>query len=114
MGSRFSSQWPPVMPSAGPLTCMCGPGTMPCVDGIAQVHIGIPAGADIANGGEPGQQGGARVGHALDGLFRVRLGQLEVGIEVGLAGDVGVHVDQAGHHRHAAEVNHFVSRLGGH
>ena len=48
-----------------------------------------------------------------DGLFRVRLRQLEIGVEVGIAGDMGVHVDQPGHHRHVAQVNHLVSRLGG-
>ena len=53
------------------------------IDGIAEVDIGVPARADIANGGEAGEQGGAGIGDALDGLFRVRLGQLEVGVEVG-------------------------------
>ena len=31
IGNRFSSQCPPVIPSNGPLTCMCGPGTCPAL-----------------------------------------------------------------------------------
>ena len=83
------------------------------VDGVAQVDIDEAACADIAHGGEPGHQGGARIDHAVDGFFGVGLRQFAVGIEVGVHGEVGVHVDQPGHHRHPAQVDHLISRLRG-
>ena len=92
---------------------MCGPGTWPALIGVAQIHIGKAAGAHIAHGGKAGHQRGAGVDHAVDGLLGIGLGQLTIGIEVRVHGEVGVHVDQPGHDSHRAEIDDLVSGLGG-
>ena len=69
------------------------------VDLVAQGDVGEAVGADVADGGEAGVERGLRVLHADDRFFGGRHGELEVGIEVGGIGEVGVHVDEAGQQR---------------
>ena len=70
-------------------------GNLSGVDGVAQVHIGKAAGAHVAHGGDAGHQRGAGVDDAVDGFFRVGRGELPVGIEVRIPGQVRVHINQA-------------------
>ena len=75
------------------------------VDGVAQIHIHIAAGAHVAHRSESGHQRGTGIHHAIDGLFGVGRGQLAIGIEVGIHGQVRVHIDQAGQNGHAAQID---------
>ena len=86
-------------------------GNLAGIDGVAQVHIHKPRSAHVAHGREPGHQRGSRVHHAVDGLFRIGLRELVVGIEVGLHRQVRVHIDEAGQHRQPAQVDHLIARL---
>jgi hypothetical protein len=85
------------------------PGNLACVDGVAQVHIGKAACAQIAHRGNSGQQRGARVHHPIDRLFGVGRSQLAVGIEVCIHGQVRVHIDQAGQHCQAGQIHNCVA-----
>ena len=71
----------------------------------------VNPGAHVAHGREAGHQRGARVHHAVDGLFGIGLRQLVVGIEVGFHGQVRVHIDEAGQHRQPAQIDHLIARL---
>ena len=80
-------------------------------DRVAQADVEEVAGADVADGREPGLDGAAGVDGRLDGL----LGDLaahgvdEPLVVVGgpLVGQVGVGVDEAGAERRVAQVDHL-------
>ena len=79
----------------GPLTSMRGPGNLAGVDGVAQSNVGVAAGADVADGGESGFD--SDLGILCAGKRFRRDGDAELFVsELGIAGDVGVHVDQSG------------------
>ena len=67
------------------------------VDLVAEGYVGEVVGADVADGGEAGFEGDLGVFDADDGLFGGCHRELKVGIEVVGHGEVGVHVDEAGH-----------------
>jgi hypothetical protein len=71
-----------------------GPGHGAVADGVAQGHVDErPEGADVADGGEPGQHGGAGVGDPAERLLggaavdRRDAGPLELAHQVGVAVD---------------------------
>ena len=75
------------------------------VDAIAQGDVGVVAGADIADGGESGVHGEARVLGADDGFTWHRDAQARVATAHGIAGEVRVHVDQAGEAGRRGEID---------
>ena len=88
-------------------------GNLAGVDGVAEIHIDEAAGAHVADTGEAGHEGRARVHHAVDRVLCVGLGQLKIGIEVRIHGEVGVHVDHPRHGVHLAKIDDGVSGFGG-
>src|SRR5690606_41571190 len=76
--------------------------------GVAQRAVGPLVGADVADGGEPGEQRDAGVLDADGGGVAGPLVQPVVAVAAaGIAVQVGVRVDEAGHHGVPGEVDHL-------
>ena len=91
---------PPVIPSAGPLTCMCGPGMWPALISSRSATSVNAVRAYITHRGEPGLKRRLRVLHADDRFLPRRHRQLEVRIEVRRRHrQMRMHVDQPRQHR---------------
>ena len=69
------------------------------IDGIAQGDVAIAFRADIAHRREAGKQCPARILDACDGHALVRQGERFIGAHFRVAGQVRVHVDEAGQDR---------------
>jgi hypothetical protein len=68
----------------------------PFVDGIAQIDIGKAVSPDIAHGRDAGLERHFRIASADQSALGHGGGELVIGIEVRLHGQVSVHVDHAG------------------
>src|SRR5690606_36068736 len=78
------------------------------VDRVAQRDVGPLVGADVAHGGEPGEQRDARVLDADDRGVAGPLVQPVVAVAAaGIAVQVGVRVDETGHHGVPGQVDHL-------
>ena len=83
----------------------------PFVDGVAQIHVGKAVRSHIADGRDPGFERHLCVARADQRALGNAGGELMVGIEVVLHGEVRVDIDHAGQQRGVSEINDFVARL---
>src|SRR5581483_4171150 len=82
------------------------------VDYVTQGDVGIAAGANVADGGEPGLQRGAGVHGAVQRLARRRDAKLRVTEVVRVHGDVRVRVDQTRQHGEVRQADDLGCRDG--
>ena len=83
----------------------------PFLDGIPQLHVEEGSiGADVPDGGEPGEEGRVGVGHAQQHLPCLRVLHCRDTGELDASDQVGVAVDQAGGHRVLAQVEDLGAR----
>src|ERR1700748_3782385 len=80
-----------------------------CIDGIAQVYVGVPASANVTHRSDTGEKRRAGVGYASDSFTCIGAGELVIGIEIGIAGEMRVHIDQSGHNRQATKVDNVIA-----
>ena len=81
-------------------------------DGLAQRERGVVGVAEVADGGEAGEERLLRVERGAQGpVARVHEKALGVALRRALPVEVHVHVHQAGHHGRGFEVDNHVARL---
>ena len=83
----------------------------PFVDGVAQIDIGKAIGSHIAHGGDPRFERDLRIACADQRALGNRGGELVVGVEVRVVGEMGVDIDNAGEQRGVAEVDGLIAGL---